>query len=156
MNRDPRLYDVEEVMAELSYLPTIRHYIRLAITDVVYKSSVRQTIQGILSAGFIKSTRYAFQKLQKGILAKLKKKVPEEPCPYDPEPTPPFDPSKPIPPPEPYKKRPTVIFQIKSNTAEFKITKGDAGGGGKEDSGKEDEDKDQDKEILLKRKQGKV
>lgn len=64
--RDPRLFDIEEVMAELSYMPTIRTYIRNSISEVVWGSSILQTIQGLLSAGVVRSVRYAVEKLKKG------------------------------------------------------------------------------------------
>lgn len=64
--RDPRLCDIEEVMAELSYMPTLRNFIRNSITDVVWGSSILQTVQGLLSAGIVRSVKYAWEKLQKG------------------------------------------------------------------------------------------
>lgn len=65
--RDPRLCDIEEVMAELSYMPQLRNYLRASISQIVWSSSIRQTLQGIFTAGLMNSTKYAWDKLQKGM-----------------------------------------------------------------------------------------
>jgi len=69
--REPRLYDIEETMAELSYLMCLRTSVRLAVSELVFGSSVRQTLQGVLSAGVVKSVKYAYLKLQKGGLREI-------------------------------------------------------------------------------------
>lgn len=65
IHRDPRLIDIEETMAELSYMPNPRDIIRHAIGDIVWGSSILQTVQGFLSAGVFRSVKYALEKLKK-------------------------------------------------------------------------------------------
>lgn len=64
--RDPRLCDIEEIMAEISYFPGLRGLIRAAVRDTVWGSSIRQTIQGLMTAGLGRSWQYAKEKLRKG------------------------------------------------------------------------------------------
>jgi len=80
MMRDPRVTDKEEVMAELSYMLNIDQFIRNSIKEIVWESSLQQTIQGIFTAGIGRSIKYALEKLDKGW--QKKQKVEEE----DPEP----------------------------------------------------------------------
>ncbi|ODN01670.1 Phosphatidate cytidylyltransferase, mitochondrial [Orchesella cincta] len=96
--RDPRFFDIEEIMAELSYLPYLRLYIRTAISDVVRGASLLQTFQGILTAGVFKSIKYG--------LDKLKKRVQRKPSP----------PQELLPPPDVQQSEDKIrlIFQLKS------------------------------------------
>ncbi|CAL8092022.1 unnamed protein product [Orchesella dallaii] len=79
--RDPRFYDIEDIMAELSYLPDLRLHIRAAISEIVRAASIRQTLQGVLTAGVFKSILYAKDKLKKGVEGRRKAPVPSLPSP---------------------------------------------------------------------------
>lgn len=67
--------DVEQCLADLSYLPHLNFFIRKAISEVVRRSSLKQTVQGIFSAGVGRSILYALEKLRKGVLKKKEKPV---------------------------------------------------------------------------------
>ncbi|ODM94695.1 Phosphatidate cytidylyltransferase, mitochondrial [Orchesella cincta] len=68
--RDPRFFDIEDIMGELSYLPDLRLHIRTSISEIVRASSIQQTLQGVLTAGVFKSIRYAADKMKKRVEAR--------------------------------------------------------------------------------------
>ncbi|CAG7727823.1 unnamed protein product [Allacma fusca] len=68
--RDPKFTDVEDAMVELSHVSNLSPYIRKSVAEVVWGSSITQTLQGILSAGVIRSIKYGFEKVMKKVTAK--------------------------------------------------------------------------------------
>ncbi len=52
-------------MVDISYLPGVGKMVRKAISDVIWSSSIFQTLQGIATAGPVRSIRYGFEKLKK-------------------------------------------------------------------------------------------
>ncbi|CAF0867265.1 unnamed protein product [Adineta ricciae] len=59
--------DTEEVIRKLCVSTQRTEKIEHAVRSIVKRSSITQTCKGLLTAGFIRSTRYAFAKLQKMI-----------------------------------------------------------------------------------------
>jgi translocator assembly and maintenance protein 41 len=59
--------DTEEVIRKLCVSTQRTEKIEHAVRLIVKRSSLKQTFKGLLTAGFIRSTRYAFAKLQKMI-----------------------------------------------------------------------------------------
>jgi translocator assembly and maintenance protein 41 len=68
--RDPKVSDVEDAMVELSHVSNLSPYIRKSIAEVVWGSSILQTLQGILSAGVTRSIKYGLEKVKKKLNAK--------------------------------------------------------------------------------------
>jgi len=63
--RDPALHDVEDVLVEISSFPALGPLVRNSLGEIVWRSSLRQTAQGILTAGPTKAIRYGFDKIKK-------------------------------------------------------------------------------------------
>ena len=59
------LYDVEEAMVDISYQPKIGKIVRKAISETIWRASILQTLQGICTAGPVRSIRYGLEKLKK-------------------------------------------------------------------------------------------
>ncbi len=59
--------DTEEVIRKLCVSTQRKEKIEHAVRSIVKRSSFTQTCKGLLTAGFLRSTRYAFAKLQKMI-----------------------------------------------------------------------------------------
>ncbi|CAF0749142.1 unnamed protein product [Didymodactylos carnosus] len=57
--------DTEEVIKKLCLSTQRNERIEFAVKNIVKRSSLSQTFKGIITAGFIRSTRYAFAKLTK-------------------------------------------------------------------------------------------
>ncbi|XP_064121600.1 phosphatidate cytidylyltransferase, mitochondrial-like isoform X1 [Macrobrachium nipponense] len=64
-NRDGRSRDLEDVLRAAAHDPDSADVIVKGIQDIVQKSSLTQSIKGIITAGVIKSVRYSFSKLKK-------------------------------------------------------------------------------------------
>ena len=59
--------DTEEVIRKLCVSTQRTEKIEHAVQSIVARSSISQTLKGLLTAGFVRSTRYAVAKLQKMI-----------------------------------------------------------------------------------------
>ncbi|CAF2392117.1 unnamed protein product [Rotaria sp. Silwood2] len=59
--------DTEEVIRKLCLSTQRREKIEHAVRSIVKRSSITQTFKGVLTAGFLRSTRYALAKLKKMI-----------------------------------------------------------------------------------------
>jgi translocator assembly and maintenance protein 41 len=59
--------DTEEIIRKLCVSTQRTEKIEHAVRSIVRRSSITQTFKGLLTAGFIRSTRYALAKLQKMI-----------------------------------------------------------------------------------------
>ena len=59
--------DTEEVIRKLCINTQRKEKIEYAVRSIVKRSSLSQTCKGLLTAGFLRSTRYALAKLQKMI-----------------------------------------------------------------------------------------
>jgi len=59
--------DTEEVISKLCVSTQRREKIEHAVRSIVKRSSLTQTLKGLLTAGFLRSSRYAFAKLKKMI-----------------------------------------------------------------------------------------
>ena len=59
--------DTEEVIRRLCVSTQRTEKIEQAVRTIVSRSSITQTLKGVLTAGFLRSSRYAFAKLSKMI-----------------------------------------------------------------------------------------
>lgn len=59
--------DTEEVIRRLCISTQRKEKIQYAVRSIVTRSSISQTFKGVLTAGFLRSTRYALAKLKKMI-----------------------------------------------------------------------------------------
>ncbi|RVE49421.1 hypothetical protein evm_005933 [Chilo suppressalis] len=57
--------DMEDVLRALAYDIDCAVILSQILKDLVWQSSVRQSLKGILTAGFLKSIRYSFKKISK-------------------------------------------------------------------------------------------
>ena len=62
---DGRHRDTEEVLRSLANDTECQSVVRSCVSTIVRKSSISQTVKGLLTAGLIKSVRYGMNKLQK-------------------------------------------------------------------------------------------
>lgn len=61
--------DTEEVLQSMAYDPDIGEILRTCVKKTVLKSSLRQSIKGVATAGFVKSIRYSSRKLYKSMVS---------------------------------------------------------------------------------------
>ena len=64
-NMDGRSRDTEEVLRSLSHDPECDVIVQECLGRIVKRSSVRQSIKGIFTAGLVKTTVYSFNKVKK-------------------------------------------------------------------------------------------
>ncbi|XP_022919091.1 phosphatidate cytidylyltransferase, mitochondrial [Onthophagus taurus] len=64
-NRGNFRQDTEDVLRAVAYDPDCNVLVRQCIDDIVWKSSIRQSLKGILTAGIWKSVRYSSRKIAK-------------------------------------------------------------------------------------------
>ncbi|XP_049822485.1 phosphatidate cytidylyltransferase, mitochondrial [Aethina tumida] len=64
-NRGSLRQDTEDVLRAVAYDPDCSAIVKLCISDIVWKSSVTQSIKGIATAGLVKSVKYSTKKIQK-------------------------------------------------------------------------------------------
>lgn len=61
--------DTEEVLLTMSYDPDVGEVLSYILKKIVLKSSIRQSLKGILTAGIIKSVKYSGRKVCKTLLS---------------------------------------------------------------------------------------
>lgn len=61
--------DTEEILQTMSYEPEIGALLERILKDIVFKSSVRQSLKGIITAGIVKSVRYSGRKVYKTLFS---------------------------------------------------------------------------------------
>ncbi|GJQ86460.1 hypothetical protein Trydic_g10367 [Trypoxylus dichotomus] len=64
-NRGNFRQDTEDVLRAIAYDPDSNIIVKQCINDIVWRSSVRQSLKGILTAGLYKSIKYSSKKLMK-------------------------------------------------------------------------------------------
>lgn len=64
-NRGMLRQDTEDVLRAIAYDPDCSEIVQQCINDIVWESSVSQSLKGILTAGVFKSIRYSGQKILK-------------------------------------------------------------------------------------------
>lgn len=64
-NRGTLRQDTEDVLRAIAYDPDCNTVVQQCINDIVWQSSVRQSLKGILTAGIFKSIKYSSQKILK-------------------------------------------------------------------------------------------
>lgn len=64
-NRGVIQQDTEDALRAIAYDPDCGAIVEQCINDIVWKSSVRQSLKGLLTAGAIKSIKYSSQKVYK-------------------------------------------------------------------------------------------
>lgn len=64
-NRGVIRQDTEDALRAIAYDPECGVIVEQCINDIVWKSSVRQSLKGILTAGVIKSVKYSSRKIYK-------------------------------------------------------------------------------------------
>lgn len=66
-NRGVHRQDTEDVLRAIAYVSDCGAIVEQCINDIVWKSSVRQSLKGILTAGALKTIKYSSQKVVKMI-----------------------------------------------------------------------------------------
>lgn len=64
-NRGNFRQDTEDVLRAIAYDPDCSFVVEQCIKDIVWRSSVRQSLKGILTAGLLKSVKYSSKKIVK-------------------------------------------------------------------------------------------
>lgn len=64
-NRGNLRQDTEDVLRAIAYDPDCNSIVQQCISDIVFHSSVSQSLKGILTAGLFKSVKYSSQKIRK-------------------------------------------------------------------------------------------
>lgn len=63
--KDPKKCDIEEVLHFMAYTRSADKYLHKTIKRIVRLSSLRQTLQGIVTAGVFRSIKYGLEKVGK-------------------------------------------------------------------------------------------
>lgn len=71
-NKDGRLRDTEEVIHNLAHDVTCSDIIHHCVSQIVQKSSLTQSLKGVLTAGCNKTAKYSYAKLQKMLASQAK------------------------------------------------------------------------------------
>lgn len=69
--------DTEDVLRAMAYDQECGEVVRLILSDIVWDSSIKQSLKGILTAGLFTSILYSAKKIGKMILSK-KTTIPEK------------------------------------------------------------------------------
>lgn len=64
-NRGTVAQDTEDVLRAIAYDPDCGTMVEHSINDIVWKSSIRQSLKGVLTAGVVKSLKYSSSKIYK-------------------------------------------------------------------------------------------
>lgn len=64
-NKGTLRQDTEDVLRAIAYDPDCGFIVQQCINDIVWKSSVSQSLKGILTAGLLKSVKYSGRKIKK-------------------------------------------------------------------------------------------
>lgn len=64
-NKGTLRQDTEDVLRAIAYDPDCGSIVQQCINDIVWKSSVSQSVKGILTAGLVKSVKYSGRKIKK-------------------------------------------------------------------------------------------
>lgn len=64
-NRGTLRQDTEDVLRAIAYDPDCDVIVQQCINDIVWRSSVRQSLKGVLTAGLFKSIKYSGRKIKK-------------------------------------------------------------------------------------------
>lgn len=63
--------DTEDVLHAAAYDPDVGKLVKACICEIVWVSSIRQSLKGIITAGFLKSLRYSSKKLYKNLISSM-------------------------------------------------------------------------------------
>lgn len=57
--------DLDDVLLSISNSYGVSAHVKRAVEEIVWSSSISQSVKGLLTAGFVKSFKYSFKKLRK-------------------------------------------------------------------------------------------
>lgn len=63
--------DTEDVLHAVAYDPDVGEILKTCIRQIVWTSSITQSLKGIITAGFLKSLRYSGKKLYKNLISSI-------------------------------------------------------------------------------------
>lgn len=74
----PRSKDTEDCLRAIAYDPECCEILERCLKEIVWKSSVTQSLKGIVTAGFIKSVKYSGAKIKKMLQSNSETNIPLE------------------------------------------------------------------------------
>ncbi|XP_014606233.1 PREDICTED: phosphatidate cytidylyltransferase, mitochondrial [Polistes canadensis] len=73
-----RSKDMEDCLHSIAYDPECSEILKRSLKEIVWRSSVTQSLKGIFTAGFIKSVMYSNAKIKKMLQSNLQTNIPSE------------------------------------------------------------------------------